>query len=435
MDATRDSQAEPDTNRLAGARSQRGGRRALALSALALALALAGGYFAWTRRASSPGAPSPASSASSEVRAVPVVVASVERRDVPVFLDGLGNAVPLATVTVKSQVDGRLDKVLFREGQSVKKGDVLAQVDPRPFAIALHQAQAAVARDSAQAKNAQRNLERYQSLAVDHLVPQQQVDDQAALVAQLTGSVASDQAQADGARLQLDYARITSPIDGVTGVRLVDPGNLVHAADATGIVVVTQLDPMAVVFTLPEDDLPRVAKAVASGPLSVEAFSRDSSVRLGTGKLELIDNQVNASTATIRLKAILPNPERLLWPNAFVKVRLALFTRRGALVIPTSAVQRGPQGTFVYTIDAEKKAAVRPVTLETSEGLWAVVASGLSEGESVVVEGQTQLRAGAKVMLQSAPKGAKAAREASPGAAAPSAAREAPPAASAGAPR
>lgn len=364
-----------------------------------LAVLSAAGVFLWRRKApaGSERAPSTAASASPEARVIPVAVVKAVRRDVPVYLDGLGNAQPLATVTVKSQVDGRLDSVRFKEGQKVKKGDVLAQIDPRPFVIALHQAEAAMARDDAQAKNARRNLERYTNLVSQKLIPQQQVDDQQTAYDQAQASVAADRTQVESARLSLDYARITSPIDGVTGVRLIDPGNIVHAGDAGGIVVVTQLDPMAVVFTLPQDDLPRVSRELSLGPLAAEAYSRDGDTRLGTGRLELIDNQVNQATATIRLKAIFPNPDKALWPNAFVKVRLLLATLHGALVVPAQAIQRGPQGAFVYIVDANQKAIIRPVEVDAAPGESAVVNKGLDGGEDVVVEGQNALRPGAKV--------------------------------------
>jgi multidrug efflux system membrane fusion protein len=335
-------------------------------------------------------------------RAVPVLVSAAETRDVPIYLDGLGTVTAYKTVNVRSQVDGRLDKVLYREGQAVKHGDMLAEIDPRPFTILLHQGEAALARDRAQLDGAKRNLERYEAVGGQHLLPQQQIDDQKALVAQLEGTVMADRAQIENAKLQLDYARIKSPIDGITGVRLVDPGNLVHAADATGIVVVTQMDPIAVLFTLPQDNLPDVARAQAAGPLAVEARSREGAQQLGAGKLELIDNQINQATATMRLKAIFPNPNRTLWPNQFVRARLQLTVREGALVIPAVAVQRGPQGTFVFLAGASDRAEMRAVTIERIEGEDAIVAKGLVPGERVVREGQSQLRAGAPLVLREA---------------------------------
>ncbi|HYQ17023.1 MAG TPA: efflux RND transporter periplasmic adaptor subunit [Polyangiaceae bacterium] len=326
-----------------------------------------------------------------------MVIAEVQLRDVPVYLEGIGNATPLATVTVKTQVDGRLDKIFFTEGQSVKRGELLAQVDPRPFQIALQQAEAAITKDLASSENARVNQQRYEALVEKKLIARQQADDQKALADSAAAAVEADRATAANARLQLDYAKIKSPIDGVTGVRLVDQGNIVHAADASGIVVVTQLDPMAVIFSLPEDELPRVSKALAAGQVDVEAYARDAKTLLGKGQLLLIDNQVNQQTATIKLKASFANPQRLLWPNAFVKARLLLTTRQGALVVPATAIQRGPQGTFVYLVDAASKASVRPVVIDTTEGELAILKSGLKAGDKVVIEGQGALRPGATV--------------------------------------
>ena len=338
-------------------------------------------------------------------RPVPVLVGPAETRDVPIYLEGLGTVTAYKTVNVRAQVDGRLDRVLYREGQAVKHGEVLADIDPRPFAILLHQGEAALARDKAQLEGAKRNLDRYLAVGGQHLLPQQQIDDQGALVAQLQGTVLADQAQIENARLQLDYARIKSPIDGVTGVRLVDPGNLVHASDTTGIVVVTQMDPIAVLFTLPQDDLPEVARAQAGGPLPVEALTRDGAQTLATGQLELIDNQINQGTATMRLKAIFPNPDRALWPNQFVTARLRLTVRKGVLVVPAAAVQRGPQGTFVYLVGEGDCAELRVVTVERIEGELALIAKGLTPSERVVREGQSQLRPGARLALREPPAG------------------------------
>jgi membrane fusion protein, multidrug efflux system len=333
-------------------------------------------------------------------RAVPVLLADAVTRDVPLYLEGLGTVTAYKTVNVRTQVDGRLDRVVFREGQPVKKGEVLAEVDPRPFQILLHQGQAALTRDKAQLDGAKRNLERYEAVGGQHLLPQQQIDDQRALVEQLTGTVMNDQATIENAKLQLDYAKIKSPLDGITGVRLVDPGNIVHAADAAGIVVVTQMEPIAVLFTLPQDDLPEVAKQQrAEGPLQIVAQNRDGSQALGTGTLELIDNQINQGTATMRLKAIFPNTDRALWPNQFVKARLRLTVRKGALVIPAVALQRGPQGAFVYVANGDK-ADVRPIVVDRIEGEDALIGKGLQPGDKVVREGQAQLRPGAKLAVR-----------------------------------
>ncbi len=332
-------------------------------------------------------------------RPVPVLLAKAATRDVPITIEGLGTVTAYKTVTVRPQVDGRLDKVVFKEGQAVKHGEVIAEIDPRPFAIMLHTGEAALARDQGQLHGAERDLERYQAVVTKQLIPQQQVDDQRALVEQYRGNVAGDQATIENARLQLDYAKIKSPIDGVTGVRQVDPGNIVHAADATGVVIVTQLDPIAVFFTLPQDDLPRVASAQAKAPLVVEALGRDGDQTLATGKLEVIDNQINTATATIRCKAVFANPQHTLWPNQFVKARLQLSLRKGAIVIPAVAVQRGPQGTFVY-VAADDKADIRSVTVDVLEGDQALIGKGLAAGDAVVIEGQNQLRPGAKIVAR-----------------------------------
>jgi multidrug efflux system membrane fusion protein len=334
-------------------------------------------------------------------RVVPVLIKAAARRDVPISVEGLGTVTAYKTVNVRTLVDGRLDRVAFREGQAVKRGDLLAQVDSRPFTIQLHQAEAALARDQAQLTGAELNLRRYEAVVVQKLIPQQQVDDQRALSEQLKGTVRSDQAQIETAQLQIAYAHITSPIDGVTGLRLVDPGNVIHASDANGIVVVTQLDPIAVLFTLPQDELARVVRAQAAGaPPVVEILSRDAERALAKGELALIDNQINTNTATLRLKAVFPNPGHLLWPNQFVKARLQLEVRKGVLVVPSAAIQRGPQGTFVFVVGADDKAAVKSVQVDSVAGGDALLTGGLDAGDRVVTEGQNQLRPGTRVSVR-----------------------------------
>jgi len=343
------------------------------------------------------GRPPAAEKESSTSRPVTVATVVAAQRDVPIYLDGLGTVTAWKTVTVRSQVDGRLEKVLFREGQAVKKGELLAQVDARPFLSQLHQAEGALGRDSALLRNGRLNLERYASLRQQNLVSQQQVDDQQAAVGQYEGAVAMDQAQIETAKLNLEYARITAPIDGVTGVRMVDEGNLVRANDASGIVVITQIDPIAVLFTLPEDDLHRITARMNEGKLPVDAYSREGDTLLGTGELLVLDNQINQATATLRLKAVFENSKRLLWPNQFVKTRLLLSVRKDALVIPATGVQRGPKGTFAYVVQADKTAAPRPIEVEMLVRDQALVGRGLAAGDEVVIEGQNQLRPGAKV--------------------------------------
>ena len=330
-------------------------------------------------------------------RVIPVSVAKVEQKDFPIFLDGLGTVTAYKTVTVRSQVDGRLDEVVFREGQAVKKGEVLAQIDPRPFQIQLHQGEGALARDQAQLVGAQRNLARFEDLAKRKLIAQQQADDQRALVGQFEGAVRIDRAAIETANLNLAYARITSPIDGIAGIRNVDPGNLVHANDANGIVTIAQLDPIAVIFTLPQDVLTQVAGQLRQGAMEVRILSRDGGAELGRGTLEVIDNAINPTTATLRLKAVLSNPQHVLWPNQFVKARLLLTTRQGAIVMPAAAVQRGPDGSFAYVVQNDSTVQPRPVQIELQQADDAVVGKGVNVGETVVTEGQNQLRPGSKV--------------------------------------
>jgi multidrug efflux system membrane fusion protein len=344
----------------------------------------------------------PGARGGAEARPVSVVLATANRRDVPVYLEGLGSVTANKTVTVRSRVEGQLQSVAFKEGQAVKQGTLLAQIDPRPFQIALHTAQAALARDSAQLKGARLNLERFTQVRQEKLIAQQQVDDQQTMVDQLSAQVRSDEAQVESARLQLDYARITSPIDGVTGVRLVDQGNVIHANDPTGLVIVTQLDPIAVLFTLPQDELATVSAEMAKGALPVAALSRDGQSELGRGQVELIDNQINATTSTIRLKAIFPNPNHTLWPNQFVKARLLLTTRKAALTVPVVAVQRGPKGAFIYVVGPDQKAAMRPVEVGEQQGEQVIIDKGIEAGDKVVVDGQSQLRPGAPVNAKGA---------------------------------
>jgi len=376
--------------------------RGSSLVILLVVLVVGGGALAywhpWNRGAA-------AASTGHADRPVPVVLATVARKDVDVYLDGLGNALPTYTVTVHTQVDGPLASVSFKEGQFVHKGDFLAQIDPRPFLATLHQVEAALARDQATLKNAELNLERYRELRGQKLIAEQQFTDQQALRDSTLGIIKTDQAAIESARLNVEYSHIVSPIDGVTGVRLIDPGNIVHAADASGLVVITQLDPMTVLFTLPEDDLPNVQVELAKGPLPVEAYSRDGSKKLATGTLTFIDNQINQTTATIRLRASFANPSSVLWPNEFVKARLLLSTMKDAIVIPAVAVQRGPTGTFVYVVSPEMVATNRPIEVASLQGDVALIAKGLESGETIVSDGQNQLKPGSQVAPRSADKG------------------------------
>jgi membrane fusion protein, multidrug efflux system len=329
-----------------------------------------------------------------------VTAVELKPRAFAVVLEGLGTVTPLSTVTVKSQVDGPLLSVAYQEGHDVHRGQLLAEIDPRPFRIKLAQAKSTVQRDQAQLQNAQLDLGRYQSLLGQKLIAQQQLDLQKSTVDQLTATVAADQANADDAALQLQYTRITSPIDGVAGIRLVDPGNLVRTADTTGIVTLTQLDPIAVIFTLPQDDLPRLALAMSDAKPKVAAWSRAGDELLGEGTLTVIDNQINTQTASVRLKAQFSNSDRKLWPNQFVRARIEVSHQPDALLLPAAAVQHGPDGSYVYVLSPDNKAHMQPVTVALLQGTDALISAGLRGGERVVVEGQEQIKPDSQVNVR-----------------------------------
>jgi len=367
---------------------------------LALAGVVAVALLVWFAR-SRKGDASGAKAAPVAERVVPVLTATVTQSDVPIVLEGLGTVTPLATVTLRSQVEGRLEKVLFTEGQAVKKGDVLAQIDARPFLAQQAQTAANLARDKAQLDGAHLQLARLTELRKSDLAPQQDLDTQRATVAALTATVAADRAQQESAALQVGYARVVAPIDGITGLRQVDPGNLVRSSDANGIVVVTQIDPIAVLFSVPQDEWPRLSAEMAKGKLGVDAYGRDGTTKLATGELLLVDNQVNAQTSTLTLKATFANPMHVLWPNAFVKARLTLATQRGVRTVPAQAIQRSSSGAYVYVVEAGNVVALKNVEVSSIERDVAILASGLNAGEVVVIEGQNQLKPGGKV----APRG------------------------------
>ena len=334
---------------------------------------------------------------------MPVSVAIVGRQDVPIYLNGLGTVQASFTVGIHSQVDGKLQEVLITEGQHVKKGDVLAKIDPRLFQAALDQAKAKKAQDQAQLTSAEKDLARSKTLVLSNITSQQIVDQQQAKVDQLKAAIAADEAMIQTAQTQLEYTTITAPSDGRMGVRLVDPGNIVHANDQGSLATLVLTQPTAVMFTLPARYLDDVRDAMTRGPVEVTAYDQDNRRALATGKLLLVDNVIDQATATIRLKAMFPNEDEKLWPGEFVNAHVLLDTRGNAVVVPSAAVQRGPQGLFVWTVTAKNLAEPRPIEVgPTYEGL-TVVASGLSGGERIVTDGQYKLQRDAPVTVTSPP--------------------------------
>jgi membrane fusion protein, multidrug efflux system len=335
-------------------------------------------------------------------RVIPVVAEQVKAGDIKVYLNGLGTVTPTRTVTVRSRVDGELIRVLFTEGQVVKSGQVLAEIDPRPFQVQLAQAEGQMARDRALLENARIDLDRYRKLLKQDSIAEQQVASQESLVRQYEGTVKIDQSQIDNARLQITYSRITAPIGGRIGLRQVDPGNIVRAADTNGLAVITQLQPITVIFTIPQDNLPAVLKRVQSGErLPVEAYDRDQKTRLASGTLLTVDNQIDTTTGTVRLKAEFANDDAVLFPNQFVNIRLLVDTLQGVTTVPTAAILRGAQGIFVYVVNSDQTVTVRSVKLGATEGANSAVDAGLKSGELVVVDGTDRLREGARVELSS----------------------------------
>jgi membrane fusion protein, multidrug efflux system len=379
-------------------------RRVLIVSATIVALAGAGAWYALAR-------PEPQRASRTSTAAVPVTVAVAEKQDLPIYLTGLGAVQASFTVGIRPQVDGKLEQVLFKEGEHVRKGDVLAKIDPRLYQAALDQAKARKAQDDAQLISAQKDLRRSRTLVDKSFQTQQVVDQQQAKVDQLIASIDADQAAIETAQTQLDYTSIVAPSDGRMGVRLIDPGNIVHASDSSPIATLTLTKPAAVLFTLSARSLNDVRDAIARGPVEVTALSQDNRRTLGKGTLLLIDNMVDQASATMRLKAMFDNQDEQLWPGDFVNARVSLEVRRDALTVPSAAVQRGPDGIFTWVVGEDDVVQARPITSGPTTGDRTIITSGLAAGERVVVNGQYKLRQKAKVTVtQPAPAAAKQAQ-------------------------
>jgi len=336
------------------------------------------------------------------IPAVPVDAATVARSDVPGYLEGLGTVQAFYTVKVTARVDGQLDTVAFTEGETLKKGQLLAQIDPRPFQAALDQALAQRAKDEAQLTNAKLDMDRYMLLAPENLASKQTVDTQRAAVSQGAATLKGDDATIENARTQLSYTTITAPISGRTGIRQVDPGNIVHATDTGGIVVMTQIQPIAVMFTLPEDQVPQMTEALDHGQVSVVALARDDGTVLDSGTVALLDNQIDQTTGTIRVKATFPNAHQRLWPGEFVTARVLVNVHKQALTIPAAALQRGPDGMFAYVLQPDSTVAVRPLKVTLLDENTVIIDSGLAAGERVVTSNLYRLEPGTPVRINNA---------------------------------
>ncbi len=370
-------------------------RTVIVTGALAVVALAAGGGFIF---ADGPGAAS-APATAAPAPAVPVIAGAVTQGEVPISFAGIGYVQAYNTTVVRSQIQGQLTEIAFREGQAVHRGDMLAQIDPRPYQAQLDQATANRDRDKAHLANAQANLDRYLPLLAKGYATPQQVDGQKAKVAQLAAAVKSDEAAIETAKVQLDYTRLTAPIDGVTGIRQIDIGNVIHPTDANGLVVVTQLQPISVIFTLPEANLPQIQEEMAKGPLAALAYSEDNRVELDQDTLELVDNQIIQTSGSVRLKATFANPAHRLWPGELVNIHLVVETRHGGLTIASTAVQQGAQGTYVYVVKPDLTVESRAVSVTPVGGGRDLVEKGIAAGEQVVVEGQSRLATGSRVTV------------------------------------
>jgi multidrug efflux system membrane fusion protein len=338
---------------------------------------------------------------------VPVVVATAQRGDLPVYFNGLGTVTAFNTVTVRSRVDGQIVKINFTEGQTVHQGDALVEIDPRPYQVQLEQAEGQLAKDQAQLRDVQVDYERFQLLFKEGVIPKQQVDTQQALVGQNLGAIKADQGAIDSAKLQIVYSHIIAPITGRVGLRLVDMGNIVHAADTTGLLVITQLQPIAVIFSLPQDQLSQVlSKLHGKQQLAVDAYDRDDTTKIATGQLLTIDNQIDTTTGTYKLKAEFSNEKETLFPNQFVNTHLLVDTKHSVTIVPSPAIQRGPQGTYVYLAQKDNSVKIQPVTIALSSGNSVGIVTGLQPGDNVVVDGQDKLQDGSKIEARSPTGGA-----------------------------
>jgi multidrug efflux system membrane fusion protein len=337
--------------------------------------------------------------ASTPTPAVPVVAGTVAQHDVPIYLRGVGTVIAYNTVVVRSQIQGQIVSINFTQGQAVHTGDLLAQIDPRPYQAQLDQVTATRDRDQAQLANAQANLKRYSTLGNQGWATPQLVETQQAQVQQLQAAIKGDEALIEAAQTQLSYTRLTSPIDGVTGIRQIDMGNIIHPTDPNGLVVVTQLQPISVIFTLPETELAQIQVQLAKGPLTVEAYNQDNTIKLDEGKLDFIDNEILQTTGSVRFRADFPNPAHRLWPGELINVLLLIDTRHNGLTVSAPAVQQGPQGAYVYVIGSDSKVEARPVKVAEVSGGQALIDSGLTANEKVVVDGQYKLQPGARVTI------------------------------------